>query len=76
MARSLYPDVETGQAVDLDWRKKDYCMACCDCNLVHRLRFTVVGNKLRIRGWRDNRRTSALRRYRKIKINNISEREE
>lgn len=59
-----YPSIEAGQKVDLDWRKDDYKIACCDCHLVHRFRFTVVGNKLRIRGWRDNRSTAALRRWR------------
>lgn len=49
MVKKLYPDIEAGQKIDLDWRKKDYMMACCDCNLVHKLRFTVVGSKLRIR---------------------------
>lgn len=59
-----YPGISAGQKVDLDWRHEDYYIACCDCNLVHKYRFTVVEDKLRIRGWRDNRRTGALRRWR------------
>lgn len=62
----MYPQIEAGQAVDIDWRHKDYKMACCDCGLVHRLRFVAVGNKLRIRAWRDKRATGALRRHRKF----------
>jgi len=60
-----YPQIQAGQKVDLDWRKDDYKIACCDCNLVHRFRYTVVGDKLRIRAWRDNRSTAALRRWRR-----------
>jgi hypothetical protein len=62
-----YPNIEEGQAVDLDWRHKDYKIACCDCGLVHRFRFTVVRGKLRIRAWRDNRSTAAFRRHRAMR---------
>ena len=64
----MYPPIEPGQKVDLDWRHNDYRMACCDCNLVHTFRFAVVGNILRIRAWREPHRTGALRRYRGIPI--------
>ena len=63
-----YPEIKSGQAVDLDWRHRDYKIACCDCGLVHCFRFTVVRGKLRIRAWRDNRSTAALRRHRNVKI--------
>jgi hypothetical protein len=64
LVRRLYPSINAGQEVPLDWRKLDYKMACCDCNLVHRLRFTVRGKTLIIQGWRDNRSTAQLRRRR------------
>ena len=48
----------------LNWRKKDYKFACCDCNLVHRVRFAVKGSTLSFEVWRDNRATAALRRCR------------
>jgi len=60
----MYPEVGAGQKVDLDWRNKDHMIACCDCHLVHRFRYVVVGDKLRIRAWRENRRTGQLRRWR------------
>lgn len=60
-----YPTIHAGQRVWVKWRKKDYKMACCDCHLVHRLRFTVVGGHVVIQGWRDNRATAQLRRHRK-----------
>lgn len=72
MSKKLYPDVAGGQSVYLDWRHKDYMIACCDCHLVHRFRFSVVGGKIRIRGWRDNRRTGALRRYRGVPVKEVS----
>jgi hypothetical protein len=68
MAKILYPEVGAGEKHDLDWRHVDYHIACCDCHLVHKFRFAVVGNTLRIRAWRDNRRTAALRRHRGIPI--------
>jgi hypothetical protein len=63
VTKKKYPNIEEGQAVDFDWRHNDYKIACCDCGLVHRFRFTAVGNTLRIRAWRDNRATAALRRH-------------
>jgi hypothetical protein len=68
LTNKLYPQVHAGEKVELNWKKKDYLIACCDCHLVHRFRFIVSGDKLRIRAWRDNRRTSSLRRYRGIPI--------
>lgn len=61
--KKSYPQIEEGQAVDIDWRRKDYKIACCDCGLVHRFRFAAIGHRLRIRAWRDNRATSAIRRH-------------
>lgn len=66
----IYPNIENGQAVDINWRKKDYKIACCDCGLVHKFRFAAIGNTLRIRAWRDNRATSAIRRKRKVAYGN------
>jgi len=68
MSKIMYPPIEPGQKVDLDWRHNDYRIACCDCNLVHTFRFAVVSNTLRIRAWREPHRTGALRRYRGIPI--------
>ncbi len=57
-----YPVVQDGEAMEVNWRTHDFKMECCDCGLVHRLRFSVVKNKLRIRVWRDNRATGQARR--------------
>lgn len=59
-----YPPIEPGQVVKIPWRKEDYKMACCDCCLVHRLRFKVKGGVLEMQAWRDNRATAQLRRKR------------
>ena len=57
------------QAKDGEWIRpvmKGYKMACCDCNLVHRLEFKVItwgrGHKVVFRAWRDYRATAATRR--------------
>ncbi len=66
--KKKYPQVHAGQAIEFNWHKKDYLVACCDCHLVHRFRFIVAGHTLRIRTWRDNRKTAALRRHRGIPV--------
>ena len=60
-----YPTVYAGEVVELKWRKKDLRMACCDCSLVHRIRFKVDRGSLFIKMRRDNRATGQLRRHRK-----------
>jgi len=60
-----YPQIEDGQVVKIPWRTEDYKMACCDCDLVHRLRFTVKQGTLELQAWRDNRATAQLRRKRR-----------
>lgn len=57
----LYPQVEPDEEVAIEWRTEDYKMACCDCNLVHRLSFRVDGDTLYMWGVRDNRATAQLR---------------
>jgi len=61
-----YPPIADGQVVKIPWRTEDYKMACCDCNLVHRLRFTVKRETLELQAWRDNRATGQLRRKRRL----------
>ena len=68
MARGLYPDYAAGEEVVIDWRREDFCFACCDCCLVHRLRFTVRGGKLIMQVWRENRATGQLRRRRGVPV--------
>lgn len=57
-----YPRIGQGEAVQFNWRKADFNFACCDCGLVHTLRFAVKGHTLRMRGWRNNRATGQIRR--------------
>lgn len=43
-------------------------VACCDCGLVHRYRYRIVGKTLiAIRAWRDARATAAVRRRPQVK---------
>ena len=57
-----YPPIQAGEKVVVPWETEDYKMACCDCGLIHRLRFTVEGSNIILQGWRDNRATAQLRR--------------
>jgi hypothetical protein len=59
-----YPTVSGEEVVRLKWRTADLKMACCDCSLVHRIRFTVKRGVLFISMQRDNRATAQLRRHR------------
>ena len=65
---SGYPKVQAGEWVQPT--RRGYKMACCDCGLVHRLDFKLVPygdgkHKIRLRAFRDERATAAMRRVRK-----------
>lgn len=59
-----YPPLKSGDPTQIRWRKVDLKMACCDCGLVHRVRFKVKGPYLVFRMWRDTRATGQIRRHR------------
>jgi len=40
---------------------------CCDCGLVHIIRFRLIGNKISFAMWRDNPSTAQTRRRRREK---------
>jgi len=43
---------------------RGYRMACCDCGLVHIMEFRPINkSRIKMRGWRDNRATAAIRRH-------------
>ncbi len=46
-----------------------YKMSCCDCGLVHNMQFRVTDDydQVEFRVQRNNRSTSAVRRYMKLK---------
>ncbi len=54
--------------VDINWRRENFKIECCDCALVHEYQFVVAGHILRIIGKRDNRATVQKRRHRNITI--------
>ncbi len=45
----------------------NYKMACCDCGLVHLLKYSIhkPTGWLSVRAWRDNRATGQMRRWKK-----------
>lgn len=65
-----YPNISPGQEVVVvnNGHTGVYYMACCDCHLVHKLKFKVKGNQVIMMGWRANHRTAGLRRHRGIPI--------
>lgn len=44
--------------------RRGYKMCCCDCGLVHKMDFRVVGRRIQFRVFPDNRATAAIRRNR------------
>lgn len=55
------------QAYDSEWfrvKRPIWKMACCDCGLVHAVRFHVSGRKIFMAVVRDKRATAAKRRHR------------
>jgi hypothetical protein len=43
-------------------RLRNFREQCCDCGLIHRLDFRLVGGRIEFRTRRDNRATAAARR--------------
>ena len=58
-----YKTYKEWEPVEMNWRRKNFRMCCCDCGLVHTMQIAVVGNTLRIRVRRDNRATGQIRRH-------------
>lgn len=59
-----YPQVKAGEWVSP--RRKGYKMQCCDCGLVHLLEFRIHNGHIQMRGFRDERATAAVRRWRNL----------
>lgn len=53
------------QIYDGDWEplNKTEIVACCDCSLVHIIKYRVRKGRPEVQYRRDNRRTAALRRH-------------
>lgn len=56
-----YPIFQSGEWMtpDID----NFKMACCDCGLVHKVKFRVEKGLLQLKLDRDNRATAAMRRH-------------
>ena len=66
MRAKRYVQVYDGDVVEVVGRI--HKIACCDCGLVHLLRFRLKGSVITFRAYRDNRATAQRRRkgsYRK-----------
>ena len=42
---------------------KGYKMRCCDCGLVHKVDFYIVGERVQFQATRDKRATGQVRRH-------------
>lgn len=66
---TYYPPISAGERVFP--ARSGYRMACCDCGLVHLLKFELVkvgnGRKIALRAWRDDYETKQNRKRRNRK---------
>jgi len=63
---STYKDLE--EKLDFNWRKQILRFQCCDCGLVHDIKYIAKGCRIKIITTRNNRATGQIRRYRNISI--------
>ncbi len=60
MVRTTYAQRYDGDSFRIPW--KNWVMRCCDCGLVHRMRFELRGKQLWVRPLADPKRTKNARR--------------
>ena len=60
-----FPQIYRGEPNRMNWRRSDFRMKCCDCGLVHRMRFNVRDEWLIIRAVREARSKAQRRREEK-----------
>ena len=69
MPKTEYKHVSDGDIVDINWRVREaLSLSCCDCGLVHYVRFFAAGGKVRMKLWRDDEATEHHRTQRGITI--------
>jgi len=61
---TAYKTRKAGEVVKIGRSGTIYKMACCDCGLVHTIKFKIEGGVISWQVWRNNRATAAMRRKR------------
>ena len=62
MSRVKPLQVEEGKWIRMT--REGESLQCCDCSLVHKIKFRIVDGHIEIQWFLDNRTTAALRRKR------------
>lgn len=57
-----FPQRKPGEPVRLNWKNQVLRFACCDCALVHNIKFAVKGERLTLRAYRNKRLTAHFRK--------------
>lgn len=60
--RTKYTQRVSGEVFEL---QSPHLLACCDCGLIHKIKWVHIKGRLFISAARDNRRTAARRRGKK-----------
>ena len=67
LPRDRFELTNDGQAIDIAWRESEAInMSCCDCGLVHYIRFVATKENIRMRLWRNKEQTKEERELRGI----------
>jgi hypothetical protein len=59
--KTKYTRLDDGDGFEIDPNNILY-FACCDCGLVHRIEFKKINRLVKMKMFRENRRTAAYRR--------------
>lgn len=72
MPKTEYNNVVDGETIDINWRGREaLSLSCCDCGLVHYVRFFATAKNIRMKLWRDDEATEGHRADRGISIDYV-----
>ena len=57
-----FPYYKPGEPLVLNWKKQILRAACCNCALVHNVKFKVKNEKLTLQVWENKKMTKILRK--------------
>ena len=70
--KTEYNNISDGETIDINWRGREaLSLSCCDCGLVHYVRFFATGKSVRMKLWRDDESTEEHRAERGISVDYV-----
>ena len=69
MPKTEYNTVSDGETIDINWRDREaLSLSCCDCGLIHYVRFFATSKNIRMKLWRNDEATDRHREERGISV--------